>query len=78
MFDKHTKKKARQGYRLSIVDKYCRHMNLSFFDYWKTHWIIVIILLLHFTYRISLLYVSSFLSLSKAYSKDLSDFRIKS
>ena len=77
VFDKHTKEKAGRGYRLLIVDGHCSHVNLSFLDYAERHRIIVLILPPHSTHRLQPLDVGLFSPLSKAYSKELSDFMMK-
>ncbi len=53
-------------------------MNLFSLDYLERHQIIVLILPPHSTHRLQPLDVSSFSPLSKAYSKELSDFMMKS
>ncbi len=61
-----------------IVDKHYSHVNLLFLDYLERHWIIVLILLLYTTHQLQRLDVALFLPLSKAYSKELLDFIMKS
>ncbi len=78
VFDKYTKKKAGvQGYWLLLVDKYYSHVNLNFFDYANWNRIIVLVLLPHATYRLQPLDVGLFSLLSKAYSRELSDYFAK-
>ena len=60
-----------------IVDKHCIDVNLSFFNYSKRHWIIVLILSSHYIYQLQLWNVDLFLSFSKAISKELLDFMMK-
>ena len=78
VFDKHTKKKAgARGYRLLLVDGHCSHVNLDFFDYADRNRIIVLVLPPHATHRLQPLDVGLFSPLSKAYSKELSDYFAK-
>ena len=51
VFDKYTKKKESNcGYRLLLVDKYCSHINIKFFNYEDKHQIIIVVLLSYATY----------------------------
>ncbi len=77
VFDKNTKEKAGQGYRLLIVDGYCSHMNLSFFNYIERHQIIILIFPPHCTHRLQPLDIGLLLLLSEAYSEELSHFMMK-
>ena len=61
IFDKYTKEKAgNHKYQLLLVDRYCSHVNLDFFDYANKYQIIVLILLSHTTYQLYILDVNYF------------------
>lgn len=78
VFDKHTKKKVgARGYRLLLIDGYCSHVNLDFFDYADRNRIIFLVLPSHATHRLQLLNVGLFSPLSKAYFWELSDYFAK-
>lgn len=77
MFDRYTKTKAGRGYRLLLVDGHCSCVNLSFFDYADKHRIIILVLPPHSTHRLQPLDVGLFSPLSRAYSKEISDYFMK-
>ena len=77
VFDRYTKAKAGRGYQLLLVDSHCSHVNLSFFEYANKHRIIVLILPPHSTHRLQPLDVGLFSPLSRAYSKEISDYFMK-
>ncbi len=78
VFDKYTKGKTGNcGYRLLLVNGHCSHVNLNFFDYADKHQITVLVLPPHVTHRLQPLEVGLFSPLSKAYSRELSNYFAK-
>lgn len=69
VFDKYTKKNVgNRGYRFLLVDRYCNHVKLDFFDYTDKYQITVLVLLPYTTYQFQLLDIETFSLLSKVYS----------
>ena len=72
VFDRYTKKKARQSYRLLIVDGHGSHLTMDFIDYCDNNKILLAIYPPHSTHTLQPLDVAMFKPLSTAYSKMLS------
>lgn len=74
VFDRYTKRKALQRYRLLIVDGHGSHLTRDFLEYCHQNRIIVAILPPHSTQTLQPLDVVCFKSLSSNYSKCLSNY----
>jgi hypothetical protein len=74
VFDRYTKVKARQSYRLLILDGHGSHVTMDFIDYCDQHKILLAILPPHSTHTLQPLDVCMFKPLSQAYSDELSAF----
>ncbi|EDN05269.1 predicted protein [Histoplasma mississippiense (nom. inval.)] len=74
VFDPHTKQKARNHYRLLILDGHSSHINMAFIDYADQNRILLIILPPHSTHRLQPLDVGIFGPLAKAYSDQLDSY----
>jgi hypothetical protein len=74
VFDRYTKKKARQSYRLLILDGHGSHVTMDFIDYYDQNKILPTIFPSHSTHTLQPLDVFMFKPLSQAYSNELSDF----
>jgi hypothetical protein len=74
VFDRHTKEKARQSYRLLILDGHGSHVTMDFIEYCDQHKILLAIFPPHSTHRLQPLDVCMFKPLSQAYSDELSAF----
>ena len=69
VFDRYTKKKARQSYRLLIVDGHGSHLTMEFIDYCDDNKILLAIYPPHSTHTLQPLDVAMFKPLSTAYSR---------
>ena len=78
VFDRYTKKKARQSYRLLIVDGHGSHLTMDFINYCERNRIILAVLPPHSTHTLQPLDVVMFKSLSSAYSCELTEHTQKS
>jgi hypothetical protein len=74
VFDRYTKEKARQSYRLLILDGYGSHVIMDFIEYYDQNKILLAIFPLHSTHTLQPLDVCMFKPLSQAYSNELSAF----
>ena len=76
VFDRETKKKARNGrdYRLLFVDGHGSHLNMEFLRYCQTNRILVAVYPPHSTHRLQPLDVSLFAPLAIYYSEALQQF----
>jgi hypothetical protein len=74
VFDRHTKEKARQSYRLLILDGHGSHVTMDFIEYCDQHKILLAIFPRHSTHTLQPLDVCMFKPLSQAYSDELSVF----
>ena len=71
VFDRHTKEKARQFYRLLILDGHGSHLTMDFIEYCDQNKILLIIYPPHSTHTLQPLDVVMFKGLSTAYSTEL-------
>jgi hypothetical protein len=71
VFNRYTKEKAGNGWRLLIVDGHSSHFNMRFIDYCDNNRIIVAILPPHSTHRLQPLDVGIFSPLATAYSNEI-------
>jgi hypothetical protein len=72
VFDRHTKKKARQSYRLLILDGHWSHVTMDFIDYCNKIKTLLATFPPHSTHTLQPLDVVMFKPLSSAYSTELS------
>jgi hypothetical protein len=78
VFDRETKARARQSWRLLYVDGHGSHVTLEFLEYCVANRILVARFPPHATHTVQPLDVVVFKSLSSAYSRELEKFRIRS
>jgi hypothetical protein len=78
VFDRETRARARQTWRLLYVDGHGSHVTLGFLEYCAANRILVACFPPHATHTVQPLDVVVFKSLSAAYSRELEDFRIQS
>ena len=78
VFDRYTKKKARQSYRLLILDGHRSHLTIDFIDYCDQNKILLAVFAAHSTHTLQPLDVVMFKPLSTAYSTELSKYLHKS
>jgi hypothetical protein len=74
VFDRYTKEKARQSYRLLILDGHGSHVTMDFIEYCDQNKILLAIFPPHSTHTLQPLDVCMFKPLSQAYSNELSAF----
>jgi hypothetical protein len=74
VFDRYTKEKARQSYRLLILDGYGSHVTMDFIEYCDQQKILLAIFPPHSTHTLQPLDICMFKPLSQAYSNELSAF----
>ena len=77
VFDRETKAKARQSYRLLILDGHGSHVTMEFIQYCDKNKILLAIYPPHSTHTLQPLDVCLFKPLSSAYSSELADFMDK-
>jgi hypothetical protein len=80
VFDRHTKKKARNGnaYRLLFIDGHSSHLNMRFIDFCDKNKILLLAYPPHSTHRLQPLDVSLFNPLANFYSQNLDEWLLKS
>jgi hypothetical protein len=74
VFDRYTKEKARQSYRLLILDGHGSHVTMDFIEYCDQNKILLAIFPPHSTHTLQPLDVCMFKPLSQAYSNELLSF----
>jgi hypothetical protein len=78
VFDRETKARARQSWRLLYVDGHGSHVTIKFLEYCAANRILLARFPPHATHTVQPLDVVVFKSLSAAYTRELEDFRIQS
>jgi hypothetical protein len=74
VFDRETKAKAQQSYRVLIVDGHGSHVSIKFIEFYFKNKILLAIFLPHATATLQPLDVGVFGPLAQAYSQELSKF----
>lgn len=78
MFNRYTRRKALQKYKLLIVDGHGTHLTQAFINYCDQKRIILAVLLPHSTQTLQPLDVVCFKSVSSAYASELDDYPLNS
>lgn len=78
VFDRQTKAKARQSWRLLITDGHASHCSMEFIDYCDQNKILLAVFPSHSTHTLQPLDVVMFKPFSSAYTKELINFQLKS
>ncbi|KAF7564382.1 uncharacterized protein PtrM4_152110 [Pyrenophora tritici-repentis] len=74
VFERETRRKARSGYRLLILDGHGSHITMDFINYCNNHRILLAVFPPHATHTLQPLDVGMFGPLSTAYSTELSKY----